>query len=205
MTDYDWSPDGKKLVLEVLDDPPPGSDAADEDKTPAPIVIDRYYFKEDETGYLDSRRQHLYLLDVASGKTEVLTDGRFGERYPTWSPDGTRIAFLSKRAPDPDRDNMWGLYVMSAQPAAAARLVTAFVGDSNTRSSVSAPEWSPNGRDIAFIAGTDHKLLYYAQTKLNVVAAAGWRSARREPGAGSQRDPASMVGRRKVDLRAGRG
>lgn len=179
VTDYAWSPDGRKLALAVLDDPLPGSDSADEsgendeDETAPPIVIDRYYFKEDETGYLDSRRVHLYLLDVASGETELLTDGRFSERYPAWSPDGSQLAFLSKREPDPDRDNMWGLYVMSAQPGAQARLVTTFVGDSGDSGWMSAPEWSPDGRDIAFIAGTEHRLLYYAQTKLNVVAAAG--------------------------------
>ena len=173
VTDYDWSPDGRQLALVVLDDPLPGSDAADKDETPPPIVIDRYYFKEDETGYLDSRRLHLYLLDVATGKTQRLTEGRFSERFPSWSPDGTQLAFMSKRTPDPDRNNMWGLYVMSAQPGAAARLVTTFVGDSGDSGWMSSPEWSPNGRDLAFIAGTEHKLLYYAQTKLNVVSAAG--------------------------------
>jgi Tol biopolymer transport system component len=109
VTDYDWSPDGTRLVLVVQDDPLPGSDAADEDKTPPPLVIDRYYFKDDETGYLDSRRMHLYVLDVASGEIRALTDGRFSERFPAWSPDGTQLAFLSQRAADPDRDNMCGL------------------------------------------------------------------------------------------------
>jgi dipeptidyl aminopeptidase/acylaminoacyl peptidase len=171
--DYDWSPDGMKLALVVLDDPLPGHDAADEDKTPPPIVIDRYYFKEDEIGYLDSRRTHLFLLDVASGATEALTEGRFNEAYPSWSPDGAQIAFLSKRAADPDRDNQYGLYVMRAEPGAQARLVTPFAGDSGDSDWMSAPSWSPNGREIAFIAATDLKLLYYAQTRLNVVAAAG--------------------------------
>ena len=171
--DYDWSPDGSKVALVVLDDPLPGTAGEDEDKTPPPIVIDRYYFKEDETGYLDSRRPHLYVLDVASGKVEALTSGRFSEQYPAWSPDGTQLAFLSKRSADPDRDNQFGLYVMSPQPGAAARLVTLFAGDSGDSGWMTAPVWSPNGREIAFIAASDLKLLYYGRTELNVVAATG--------------------------------
>ena len=58
--DYDWSPDGRQLALVVLDDPLPGADDEAEGKTPPPIVIDRFYFKEDETGYLSSRQMHLY-------------------------------------------------------------------------------------------------------------------------------------------------
>ena len=171
--DYDWSPDGSKVALVVLDDPLPGTDDEDEDKTPPPIVIDRYYFKEDETGYLNSRRQHLYVLDVASGKLQALTSGRFNEQNPAWSPDGTQLAFLSKRSADPDRDNQFGLYVMPAQPGAAPRLVTTFAGDSGDSGWMSSPVWSPNGREIAFIAASDLKLLYYARTELNVVAASG--------------------------------
>jgi dipeptidyl aminopeptidase/acylaminoacyl peptidase len=74
--DYDWSPDGKRLALVVADDPLPGSDNDGDQKALPPIVIDRYYFKEDETGYLSARQKHLYLLDVASRTVDVLTPGR---------------------------------------------------------------------------------------------------------------------------------
>ena len=189
VVDYAWSPDGKRIVLVVIDDPLPstllagerpgaGRDldsdkAADENKVPPPLVIDRFYFKEDETGYLDSRQQHLYLFDVATRHVEPLTPGRFSESYPAWSPDGTRIAFMSKRAADPDRDSMFGLYVMPATPGGAARLVTSFVGEAGDSEWMSGPLWSPNGRDIAFVAASDLKLVYYAEHRLLVVPAAG--------------------------------
>ena len=171
--DYDWSPDGTRVVLVVMDDPLPGSDAGEEGKTPPPIVIDRFYFKEDGTGYLDARRTHLYVLDVRTGDVQRLTSGRFNEAYPAWSPDGKQIAFMSKRGPDPDRTNEFGLYIMPAQPDAPARLVTAFPGETGDSGWMSRPAWSPSGRDLAFIAATDLKLIYYAQTQLNVVSAAG--------------------------------
>ncbi|HVY81793.1 MAG TPA: S9 family peptidase [Steroidobacteraceae bacterium] len=171
--DYDWSPDGKRLVLVVEDDPLPGSGNDGDEKALPPIVIDRYYFKEDETGYLSTRQTHLYLLDLASRKVEALTSGRFSEAYPSWSPNGAQIAFLSKRGADPDRTNGFGLYVMPAVPGAPARQVTTFVGESGDSDWMSGPVWSPNGRDIAYIAASDEKLIYYAQHRLMVVPANG--------------------------------
>jgi len=51
-------------------------------KNPPPIVTDRYWFKEDGTGYLGDRRQHLYVFDIATGKSELLTPGAHDEYLP---------------------------------------------------------------------------------------------------------------------------
>jgi dipeptidyl aminopeptidase/acylaminoacyl peptidase len=171
--DYAWSPDGKRLALVVLDDPLPGTDNHDEDKAQPPIVIDRFYFKEDQTGYLNSRQTHLYLLDVASRKVDVLTSGRFSETYPSWSPDGSQLAFMSKRGADPDRSNAFGLYVMPAISGGGARQIASFIGEAGDSEWMSGPLWSPNGRDIAYVAASDGKLIYYAQHRLMLVPAAG--------------------------------
>ena len=171
--DYDWSPDGKRLALVVEDDPLPGSDNDGDEKALPPIVIDRYYFKEDETGYLGARQKHLYVLDLASHEVDALTSGRFSEGYPSWSPNGEQIAFMSKRGADPDRNNGFGLYVMPATPGAPARQVATFIGESGDSEWMSGPVWSPSGRDIAYIAASDEKLIWYAQHRLTVVSAAG--------------------------------
>jgi dipeptidyl aminopeptidase/acylaminoacyl peptidase len=65
--DYAWSPDSKRLVL-VLDEETDSLARKDtaEKKTPKPIVIDRYNFKRDITGYLGTKRTHLALFDVAT-------------------------------------------------------------------------------------------------------------------------------------------
>ena len=174
--DYAWSPDGGRLALVVLDPDPDACDQEKEkcdDKTPKPIVIDRYKFKQDEIGYLGKRRDHLVLFDLASRKGEPLTSGNYDDLLPSWSPDGRSIAFVSKRGKDPDREDNWDIFVIEAKTGAAPRQLTTFEGaddepDWNTR-----PAWSPDGRQIAYLQGGPQKLIYYAVPKLSIVPAAG--------------------------------
>jgi Tol biopolymer transport system component len=167
--DYVWAPDGKRIALVVAD-----ADTT-KPKTPPPIVIDRFQFKQDEEGYLGKQRRHLYVLDVESGKTTMLTSGDYDEVLPAWSPDGKSLAFVSKRRPDFDRDNNWDLYVIDAAPrgGVAPRQLTTFEGPDNDPDTESRPAWSPDGRSIAYLQGGPLKLIYYAVQKLAVVPAAG--------------------------------
>src|SRR6266849_10053705 len=78
--DFAWSPDSTRLVVILRDaseeevaagktKDKEKDDAADKDKKPKtrkPWVIDRLQFKVDEVGYLDRRRTHLYVLDLAA-------------------------------------------------------------------------------------------------------------------------------------------
>ena len=59
--DYEWSPDGARLVL-VIEDPDPDDpepaeeEKCDDEKVPKPWVIDRLQIKNDDEGYLDGLR-----------------------------------------------------------------------------------------------------------------------------------------------------
>ena len=165
--DYVWAPDGKRLalVVETADTAKP--------KTPPPIVIDRFQFKQDEAGYLEKQRHHLYVLDVATGTATILTPGDYDEFLPAWSPDGRSLAFVSKRRPRADRDNNWDLYVIDAAPGGAPRPLTTFEGPDNDPETGSRPAWSPDGRRIAYLQGGPPRLIYYAVQTLAVVAATG--------------------------------
>jgi len=166
--DYVWAPDGKRIALVAED-----ADTA-KPKTPPPIVIDRFQFKQDESGYLGKQRRHLYVLDVESGKTAMLTSGDYDELLPAWSPDGKSLAFVSKRRPDFDRDSNWDLYVIAAGGGGAApRQLTTFEGPDNDPDTESRPAWSPDGHSLAYLQGGPLKLLYYAVQKLAVVPGAG--------------------------------
>lgn len=172
--DYAWSPDGTRLVLVVEDEDKEASD--DKDAPPKPIVIDRFRFMQDVVGYLTTKRDYLYLLDVASGKVAPLTSGPYSEGMPSWSPDGKWIAFVSKHHPDADHDNNWGLYVVAPEPGANPRLVADQVAggfDADTPGSITVNAWSPDSRSIAYIHGGDPKLIEYATDRLAVVSIDG--------------------------------
>ena len=167
--DVQWSPDSARLVF-VGDDPDPEEDKTGEDKTPKkPIVIDRYGFKRDREGYLVHRRSHLYLVNVASGAVETLTTGDWDDSLPAWSPDGTKIAFVSGRGGDADRTNDTNVFVVDAKAGAEPRALTTWSGPDNQ----ARPAWSPDGASIAYLQGSEPKLFAYSRNTLAIVPAAG--------------------------------
>jgi dipeptidyl aminopeptidase/acylaminoacyl peptidase len=174
VSDYAWSPDGKRLVL-VVSDPDPDDEPEKKEgwkrKAKPPIVIDRYHFKQDRTGYLRDLHQHLWIFDLETRKGEAVTSGAYDERSPAWSPDGRSIAFVSNRAPDPDRSIDTNIYCIEARPGAEPRALTVFPGPDGGR-----PSWSPDGRWIAYLQGDEPRFYAYNLNKLAVVPAEGGES-----------------------------
>ncbi len=81
----------------------------------------------------------------ADGSSQIkLTNNSAHDEHPSWSPDGSKIAFTSKR------DGNYEVYVMNADGSGQTRLTTnpntGFAGNiGNYR-----PSWSPDGSKITF-------------------------------------------------------
>jgi dipeptidyl aminopeptidase/acylaminoacyl peptidase len=178
-----WSPDGKRLCLVMRDASREEFEAAKdredadksgekvekEKKAAKPWVIDRLQFKSDEVGYLDHRRTHLYVFDVASKKAAQVTGGDYDDASPAWSPDGTKLAFASNRSADPDRNYNTDVWVVSADNADKGAHLTQITTNPGEDHS---PAWSPDGKWIAYVTQTEPKLFEYA-TKHLAISPAG--------------------------------
>src|SRR5229473_42713 len=182
--DFAWSPDSTRLVV-ILRDPSEEELAAaktkDKEKDPEakdkkpktkkPWVIDRLQFKHDEVGYLDRRRAHLYILDLATKNLTQITSGDYDDAHPAWSPDGHLIAFSSNRSrPDPDRtynSDIWVVAANNTDKGAQLTQVTTNPGDDDT------PSWSPDGKLITYTTQLDSHLFQYATHHVAVSPATG--------------------------------
>src|SRR6185437_2620118 len=166
VSDYAWSPDSRRLLLTITD---PDAEDTGKIKTTKPYVIDRYQYKEDVSGYRYKKQHtHLYFFDLGSHKLDTLTRGDHDEESAVWSPDGTQVAFVSNRTPDPDQNENTDIYVIAAQPGAAMQQLTTWKGSDNS------PRWSPDGSMIAYTRSvSDEDYHMYDEPVLCVVAAVG--------------------------------
>src|SRR2546422_518343 len=111
-----WSPDGAKIAFAAID-----------------YYCDYYYYG-----------CYYYPVGLAvmsgDGSGRVLLTNEGSDAQPTWSPDGTKLAFISSR------NGRSGVYVLNA---GVPTLLT------NTPRAVSKPAWSPDGTRLAFTCEVD--------------------------------------------------
>ncbi len=139
-----WSPDSKQIAY-VSSVPGPETGDAGGD----PVVITRYLYKptanEGNTHFNDNKRLHIFVVDVASGKSRQLTNGAHYEHSIEWSPDGKEIAFISNREQNEDQFFNYDMFALNAASDEIRRITA-------TESAEYRPHWSPDGKTLAYEA-----------------------------------------------------
>jgi len=157
-----WSPDSDKLAFVIYNPPNCDISLMDSDGSnqttiasehgiceelawsPGGEEISYVWYPEEETGPEGICRD-VCLVDTRDGSKVNLTDSpKYDDRDVSWSPDGAKIAFSSRRQVVDTQ-----IYVMNADGSRLSKLMT---GD---RSSY-FPSWSPDGKKIVFTSSGPH-------------------------------------------------
>ena len=105
----------------------------------ATLAGGRIAFDSQQNGEFNSE---IYVMNADGSGQANLTNNSSGDYYPSWSPDGTRIVFMS------GRDGSVGIYAMSADGSNVTRLT-------NSQASDTWPSCSPDGDRVAFVSDRD--------------------------------------------------
>jgi dipeptidyl aminopeptidase/acylaminoacyl peptidase len=145
-----WSPNGTWIAFTAR--VPDEAYEEEDERRRRPRRITRLAYKLDNVGWTFDRRSQLFVVAAdGSGEPTQLTSGEWENAQPAWSPDGTRIAFVSARGEDWDIDLATDVYVVPADGSTEPERVTHVDGTCD------APVWSPDGTRIAYRWAPDLK------------------------------------------------
>ncbi len=98
-------------------------------------------FSSQRNGYWD-----IYLLDLLTGTITPVTDTSDYDTHPTWSPDGSKLAFQSYVG----ENSEIMVADLQKQPYEFSRITSNDFDDYD-------PSWSPDGQNLLFISAYDNK------------------------------------------------
>jgi dipeptidyl aminopeptidase/acylaminoacyl peptidase len=170
----EWSPDGKSIAFTMnvpardnfirinMPTPPRGAKW-----TESPKVVTRLNYRSDRVGYTDDYYRHIFVIPADGGTPRQITTGDWNHQGPSWSADSKSIAFSSLREPDAEkRFRQSNIYV--------ANLATGDIKQISHRPGTSGtPNYSPDGRYIAFMSADSVDHSAWAETKLWLMNADG--------------------------------
>ncbi|MHC4697352.1 MAG: S9 family peptidase, partial [Planctomycetota bacterium] len=150
VVDYNFSPDGRRIVYSAREKSERDRLRRDDKKktletTPDFVHITRLFHKLDGAGFWNGHYVHIYSINTRGGSLKQLTRGHWDHKSPQFSPDGRRVAFLSNRTPDPDRqiENM-DIFTVTANGGRAKQIT-------KREGPILDYSWSPDGREFAYV------------------------------------------------------
>ena len=162
VSEFSWSPASDALAFVGDVDPDRPADDHDYSKDPRVRIVRRITYRGDTVGWRGDAHRQIFVTMAEGGEARQLTDGDWDSSGPVWSPDGSKIAFISARRPDRQLVPYNEAYVV---PAAGGEAVCWSQG----LSSVGALVWSPDGESMAVVGSDNDEISAMWQGSLFVV------------------------------------
>ena len=149
--DFAWSPDGGRIVYCTDTEPAAGAAAGTQTEGPRVVEVNRIRYRHDLQGWRGDAHYHLFTVDLETGDGAQITRGDWDDYGPVWSPDGSKIAFISGRRDDRDILALTEAYVVDAEGLQAGYAECWSKG----LASVGAVAWSPDSQRLVVVASED--------------------------------------------------
>ena len=160
VNDLAWAPDSKRIAFSASD------------VEPKTLKDRKEKYGEYSVVHADYQMTHLWIIEIPAesapaAEPKRLTEGdKFSVGDFSWSPDGTRMAFSAQKDPDLISSETADLYVVAVSDGAVKKIVSTSGPDRN-------PQWSPDGKTIAFETTAGAKYFFYTNVRIAVVSAEG--------------------------------
>ena len=94
----------------------------------------------------------LFVIDLQTRQLQRLTDDAFAELQPAWSPDGTKIAFVTDRFTSNLADLSFGEYHLAVLDLSTRNVqpIPAFATGKHIN-----PQWAPDSSGLYFVSDRD--------------------------------------------------
>lgn len=150
VSDFDWSPDGARLVYAYQPLSERERLERDEKKDelrqrPQFKHYARLHHKTDGVGWWNGLYRHIYIISSQGGRARQLSSGDYDDSEPRFSPDGRWVSFVSNRVAHPDLDHENADVYLVRPSGGTPHKITEMPG------ACQAHRWSPDGKQIAFV------------------------------------------------------
>jgi len=152
---FGWSPNGSRIAFTTTD--PDGEE----------IKRRRERYSDFEIVRHDYRMNHLWAVEIGTGKLQRLTQGNGYAVYSfSWSPDGRKLAFDALAAPTLRAEPTANVYVCDVESGLVRKLIDE--PGPNRR-----PNWSPDGKSIVFETVMGRPNFFTQNIYLGIISAEG--------------------------------
>ncbi len=150
-----WSPDGKQIAflspvgsneeLDILlqEKSPEEREKEKKDRTNQVRVIDDFRYKSDDRGFLDGKKSHIWILNLATEEIERVTTDERNYSSLVWSMDGQSLIVAAEVDEPEYHPGMSRIWSINLQTREMKNLLTG-------KFYANSPSCSPDGTKIAF-------------------------------------------------------